>query len=100
MRDERVTHVRAAARHNLEDTGGQTGSGGKLAQHECGERGERGRLEHDTVPGGECGSDFPTRNRKWEIPGNDRRDDAERLAEREIESAARNGNRVTEKLRH
>ncbi len=62
----------------------------QLPQLDRGERRELGRLEDDRVPGGEGRPDLPARDREREVPRRDEPDDAERLAEGDVD-AARDG---------
>src|ERR671925_196708 len=50
----------------------------ELGEPERRQRRERRRLEDDGVPGAERGRDLPEGEREREVPGRDRRDDAER----------------------
>ncbi len=72
---------------------------GQFPQLERGERGEGCRFEHDAVAGGQRGGGFPAPNWERKVPWHDRRDDTHRLAQSEIQAAARHGQRLTAETR-
>jgi ParB family chromosome partitioning protein len=98
MRDERFAHFAPRARQHLEHARGQAGFVGKLRETKCAQRRGLGGLEDDRVAGGERGGELPAGDRERKIPRHDRGDDSKRLAEREVEPAGRNRDRVTEEF--
>ncbi len=63
---------------HVEHPGRQPGLGGDLGQHQRGQRGGLGRLEHDGVAAGQRGGDLPGRHQQREVPRDHRADHAER----------------------
>ena len=63
----------------LSTPGGQPGLGGDLGEHQRGERGGLGGLEHDRVAAGERRRDLPRGHEQREVPRDHRADHAERL---------------------
>ncbi len=57
-------------------------------------------LSTTQFPAASAGATFQHAIGKWKIPRHDRRNDAHRLAQREIKSAARDRNRLPAKFRH
>ena len=59
---------------------GMPGVGAGLGEHQRGQRGELGRLEHDRVAGRDRREDLPAGHLQRVVPRRDRADDADRLA--------------------
>ena len=59
----------------------------ELAEPERRQRRQLGRLDHDRVAGRERRADLPARDVEREVPGRDQADDAERLAEGDVDAA-------------
>jgi hypothetical protein len=83
LRHAGVGHHRGAdvarAGQHVEHARGQPGLGGDLGEHQRGERGGLGGLEHDRVAGGERRGDLPRGHEQREVPRDHRADHAERL---------------------
>ena len=84
---------RALADEHVDDAFRDAGVEDELGQAERRERRQLGGLEHDRVPAGERRPQFPARDVERKVPGHDQPDDAERLAERQIDAAS-NGDRL------
>ena len=93
MLDEPLPDDGALADDDVDDAFGDAGFEDELGEPERGERRQLGRLQDDGVPAGERGPELPGRDVEREVPGHDQPDDAERLAERQVDAAG-DGNRL------
>ena len=100
MSRQRVADDAPLPRHHLERARRHARLMRELAQQNRGERRLAGRLEHHGVSCGERGRDFPAGDGEREIPRHDGRDHAHRLAQREVESAACDRDRLAAELRN
>ena len=93
LADARVGRDRRAGRaarpgHDVEDAGRDAGLERELAETDRGQRRVRGGLEDRGVPGGQGRRDLPRGHEDREVPRHDEPDDADRLAQREVEARA------------
>ena len=61
---------RACSRNNVNDSGREVRFLYDFRQFQRGEWCAFGRFDYNCVACGECGSDFPSRHKQWEIPRN------------------------------
>ena len=87
MLDEPLADDRALADDDVDDALGDAGLERQLGEPERRERRQLGGLEHDRVAAGERRAELPRRDVEREVPGHDQPDDAERLAERQVDAA-------------
>ena len=80
--DELLAH-RAIGRNDVQHTGREPGLLEDLGEHERVERRLLRRLEHDGAAGEQRGAELRHREPQREVPGDDRADDADRLAAHE-----------------
>ena len=85
MRDERLSDGRSEAEDDVEDAGREVRGRRRLGEERGDVRRRLGRLEDDGVPERERRSGFPERDRHREVPRRDQADDAEGLAERQLQ---------------
>ncbi len=98
MSHERGSSSGAAARHHVERSRRQSRLERDLGKEQGRERGLRRRLQDNRAPRREGRGKLPTRDVEREIPGHDRADDADRLAERVGQEGAFDGQRVADNL--
>ena len=89
MRGQPRARRLAAARHDVEDPGGQVRLLQKLGQQKRAQRRLFRRLEHDAVAARERRRDLPRGHQQWEVPRDDLSDDADGFAKRVAEVLAR-----------
>ena len=80
--EHRVARGAARTRDDVHDPGGNV-AGDDFGEMQKGERGGRGWLDHDRVPGGERRSELPRAHEEREVPRNDLTHDADRLVQDE-----------------
>ncbi len=78
--DQRVAHHRAAAHHQIDYSGGRSGTVENIHQRPGARRDEVCRLEHNCIAEGQGWTDFPRCDRDRKIPGRDHPDHTHRLA--------------------
>ena len=82
MIDQGVADHAAGTGDDIEDARRQAGFERQLADPQCGERGQLGRLHHDGAAAGQRRRELPHPDHQREIPGHDDGDHADRLAHR------------------
>src|SRR6185437_15393815 len=97
MLDEPRPDDRALAREDVDDSGRDAGLECELAEPQRREWRQPRRLEDDRVAARERRPELPGGDVEREVPRHDQADDAERLAEREVD-AARDRDRLAEVL--
>src|SRR5262249_31352359 len=87
MLDEPLPDDRALPDEHVDDAVGNPRVVDQLREAQCRQRRQLRRLEHDRVAAGERRAELPARDVEWEVPRHDQPDDAERLAERDVDPA-------------
>ena len=85
--DHPLADDRALAGDDVDDALGDPGLERELGEPQRRERCQLRRLEDDRVPAGERGAELPAGDVEREVPGDDQPDDAEGLAEGEVDAA-------------
>ena len=84
--------------HDVEDAGGDARLERQLAEPDRRQRGVARGLEDRGVAGGERRGDLPRGHVGREVPRHDQPDDADRLADRQVEAGLRDRDRLAEDL--
>src|SRR5439155_19635878 len=88
----------ARARNDVEDAVGHARLDSQLAEPQRGQRGVARGLEDRGIAGREGRGDLPARHEDREVPGDDEPDDADRLAQGEVEAGLADRDRLAEEL--
>ena len=85
MPDERIADFLAGSRQHIDDAIGDSGFPADFAEHDGCQWRDRCGLENDRVSGGDGRRDFPGRHQQREVPRDNLRANADRLAEGVVE---------------